>query len=486
MPTQTITLFDDLEKALATSENNAIWSIQDPIEWIQNNFYLYDRNELIKLYDCQIRPLRLAFERDSKGHYRFNTVLWSWPKKSAKSTVVAAVVDYIAWNRPKSSIKLIANDLEQADSRVGAYLRENLRLGTRKDRVKIKPSGYRIEYDNQSIVNMIPIDPSGEAGGNDDLLVYSELWGWKSKAHQKMWSEMTLSPNKYGNSQRWIDTYAGQTGESPILEMLYETGVKQGKRVWDDLEVYINEPAKLLCVWITQHLLPWQISEEGVSYYGEQESTLTPNEFRRMHKNEWTSSEESFIPLEWWNACRQQLPKLEEYQPCVMAVDAAVSGDTFSVIVVSGREDGEKYDVRYARCWYPPKGGKIDYQGTQDNPGPELEIRRLIDEFNISEICYDEYQLHDFMNRMKRDLIVHTFAFPQGADRLISDKQLQDKIKARNIGHSGEPDLSEHIQNANCKTEGEKLRIVKRTESKKIDLAVCLSMATERARHWGL
>jgi len=333
---------------------------------------------------------------------------------------------------------------------------------------------------------MVPIDPAGEAGGNDDLLVYSELWGWKSKAHQKMWSEMTLSPNKYGNSQRWIDTYAGQTGESPILEMLYETAVKGGYRVWDDLEVYVNEPAKILCVWITQHLLPWQTSENGRAYYAEQEGTLTPNEYRRMHKNEWTSSEEAFIPVEWWNACKQPIPPLEDSQPCIIAADAAVSGDSFSVIMISGREDGEKFDVRYARCWYPPKGGKIDYQGTEDNPGPDIEIRRLIDKFNVAEICYDEFQLHDFMNRLRKDLIVYIHAFPQGTPRLVSDKQLQDKIKARSIGHSGERDLTEHIENANAKTEGEKLRIVKRVETKKIDLCVCLSMAVERARHWGL
>jgi hypothetical protein len=65
-------------------------------------------------------------------------------------------------------------------------------------------------------------------------------------------------PTKWGNAQRWIDTYAGITGESPILEQLYETGVINGVRVWDDLEVYVNDAARMLTVWVTKPMFPWQ------------------------------------------------------------------------------------------------------------------------------------------------------------------------------------------------------------------------------------
>jgi hypothetical protein len=83
-----------------------------PIDWIENNFYLYDTGDLMSLYDCQRRPLELALSRDENGNFRYNTILWSWPKKSAKSSVIAAVADYTANSRPNGSVKLVANDLK--------------------------------------------------------------------------------------------------------------------------------------------------------------------------------------------------------------------------------------------------------------------------------------------------------------------------------------------------------------------------------------
>ena len=52
--------------------------------------------------------------------------------------------------------------------------------------------------------------------------------------------------------------------------------------------------------------------------------------------------------------------------------------------------------------------------------------------------------------------------------------------------YADQPDLTEHILNANAQTEGDKLRIVKRSESGKIDLAVCLSMCVYEARKMNL
>jgi hypothetical protein len=311
---------------------------------------------------------------------------------------------------------------------------------------------------------MIPIDPSGEAGGNDDLIVYSELWGWKHTAHQRMWSEMTLSPTKYGRAQRWIDTYAGFSGESPVLESLYETGVRQGRRVWDDLEVYENEAARVLAVWVTRPLFEWQTDD----YYQEQANTLTPNEFERMHRNQWVSSVDAFVPIEWWDACKGELPLLDDYQRVVGGIDAGVSSDCFGIVTVSRHED--RFAVRHVRKWTPPQGGKLDFAA------PEAEIRRLAADGTVIAFVYDPYQLHDMAKRLRNESVAYFKEFSQGQDRLIADKKLYDMIRDRRIIHSGEPDLREHIANANAKTENEKLRLVKRAEHLKIDLAVCLSM----------
>lgn len=445
----------------------------DPVPWIEQNVYLYDTGNLITLYDCQRRPLELALSRDASGNFKYNTILWSWPKKSAKSSVIASVADYVAETRQHASVKLVANDLKQADSRVGYYLRESILIGQKHGKrqgITVTPSGYKVTYPNASRIECVPIDPSGEAGGNDDLIVYSELWGWKSKAHQRMWSEMTLSPNKFGNSQRWIDTYAGFRGESPILEQLYETGVTQGKRVWDDLEVYINDAARMLAVWVTKPMFPWQTE----AYYASEAAQLVPSEFERMHRNQWADATAAFVPIEWFAACKSEYTH-DKNEGVIIAVDAATTSDCFAIVMVS-RRDVDIY-THYVRTWIPPHGGTLDFRE------PEAELRRLCREYNVMELAYDSYQLHDLMSRLRTDEYVNTRAFPQAGDRLVADKRLYDLIRERRMHHHGEPDLMAHVGNAAAELNKNEntLRIVKREQSKKIDACVSLSMASHRA-----
>ncbi len=472
-------LLDDVFEELDIDINPPPKPTPPAIDWIQDNFYLYDTGRLMSLYPCQRLPLELALSKDEAGNLNYNTILWSWPKKSAKSSVIAAVADYTAEHRMNGSIKLVANDLKQADSRVGYYLREAIKLGQAHDRRKgihVTPSGYKIQYPNGSKVECVPIDPSGEAGGNDDMIVYSELWGWKSKAHQRMWSEMTLSPTKWGNSQRWIDTYAGITGESPILEQLYETGVKQGRQLDPTMmggaEVYVNDAAKMLSVWVTKPMFPWQTPE----YYAQEHGLLTDSEFDRIHGNKWANSQEVFIPTQWWEACQQPIPDLGR-RGVVMGVDAANKDDSFAVVIVS-KLDEDNVAVRYCKVWYPPKGGVIDFEEV------EAEIVKLYDQFSIFEVAYDPKDLPSTAQRLGKR--VKWREFPQVGARLVADKRLYDMIRDRHIHHSGEPDLKQHIQNADRKPEEDKLRIVKRHASDKIDAVVALSMAVDRIMHLNL
>ena len=102
------------------------------------------------------------------------------------------------------------------------------------------------------------------------------------------------------------------------------------------------------------------------------------------------------------------------------------------------------------------------------------------------EICYDEYQLHSTASRLRKELVTYFRVFPQGQDRLIADKMLKDAIRERTIRHHGEEKLRDHVLNAIAKLEGEKIRLMKKSDKMKIDLAVCLSMAHNRAVESGL
>ena len=478
----------------------------DSVTWIERNFHIPELSGPIKLHPYQKAVLREAHRLNEDGKFVYNLVLWSDIKKSAKSSIAAAVALYRAFQTQWGSIKIIANDLKQADSRVAFYLRRAIQLNP--EMKNIRQVLYKTVLPNHTTIEAIPIDPGGEAGGNDDLIIFSELWAAKHKAIQQMWSEMTLSPTKFGYSQRWIETYAGYSGESPLLEQLYQQGVTDGERLdlsytdeaeyhdLSDLEVYSN--GGMLCLWNTQPRLAWQTEE----YYNSESQILVPDEFSRIHRNQWISSTGKFVPDEWWDTCKGELPGFTKQDPMILAADAGVSGDCFGLVGVTNRGDSSL--VRFAQKWVPPKNGKIDFLGTVDDPGPERVIARLCFFHNVIEVRYDPYQLHDMATRLKtgiyvdrdgnivdksqsiKKIRVNMVEFNQAGDRLKADKQLYDKIKDRRIVHNGNPDLTEHIKNANAKKdttsggtdEGRKLRIVKRSPSLKIDLAVSLSMAS--------
>ena len=476
--------FGNAAKPVEKADDFSRFIDPDPVRWIGKHFYIPETNSPMELYPSQIIPLREALRRGSDGKFVYSTVVWSAIKKSAKSAIAAAIGLWMAWQRSWSSIKVIANDLKQADSRVAYYMRRAILLHPEwKDIVKV--AGYKITLPNHSIIEAIPIDPEGEAGGGDDLVIYSELWGWKSKAELAMWTESTLSPLKYGQSIRWCETYAGFIGESPILEKLHESGVKEGKSINTEYEMYAN--GRLFVLWNTTPHLPWQSS----LYYEQEAMTLEDNEFRRVHKNEFVSSTESFVQPEWWQACKGALPALEDGDPCVVIMDAAVSGDCFGILMVS-RSDGRTIP-RQVRKWTPPIGGKITYEppeGTSPEDAilyPSGYVKHLVETFNVLEVGYDPYQLHSLATKLSQDLICYFRPFNQVGDRLLADKSLQDAIKAREVLHDGNEDLSEHILNAAAKSEGDKsIRIVKKSSNKKIDLAVCLSMGHFEAVRLGI
>jgi phage terminase large subunit-like protein len=830
--------FFDVVSPVGTNE---LFVDPDPVRWMETYFRIPETpDHLLQLGEYQKACLRQALMRDENGLFKYSLILWSDCKKSIKSTVAAAVALWMAWNTPWGSIKVIANDLKQADSRVAFYIRRCIELNRQMhDLCIVKPSGYTIKFPNNAMIEAIPVDPQGEAGGNDDMVIYSELWGAASKAIMKLWTETTLSPTKFGKSFRWIETYAGYVGEAPILEQLYETAVTNGIDFpWVNdfdppIEASEAPESRIFALWNTVPRLPWQTPEyyclplpkketdlmvltnqgwktaesislldqlctrnssgvieyqfperifrgdysggkllrlkqskadlvmtpnhrvfgafanhtrkvkemlsspfeyeyreareaakaqvgwipgdgnwqhapmedveiegevykaddfvefmawylsEGYMYYdtwhgrryasvvgisqdrdknqdkylrilglvermglkpvkdksgiricnarlaryvakfgkshekyiprfildgcsreqlkiflsaylagdgtkkkqgrdawmvytnsdqmaldlmeiafkvgyrptrlgsyssapekgrkpihhisintshigwyasgkkrnnwsefeadagtevwcptlpngnfyvmqngvcywtgnSQEEAVLSPIEFSRVHRNQWVTSENVFVPIEWWDACKDlEQPKMYVDQPVILAVDAAVSNDSFGIVAVTGRDDDAgTLDVRFAEAWKPPKHGKIDFTK------PEAALRLLIQEWNVVEVCYDEYQLADMANKFTKDMLAHMHPFNQQKPRLIADKQLQDMIRERRVKHNGSLLLRDHIFNANGRTEGEdKLRIVKRSHALKIDLAVCLSMASARARYWRL
>jgi len=437
----------------------------DPVRWIETHFYIPETNAPIVLMPYQRDVLRYALERGADGLFRYSTVLWGDLKKSAKSSIAGAVALWFAWHNPYDTVRVVANDLKQADSRTFYYIRRAIQLHPQLRRM-CRMVRYHIELPNNTVINAVPVDPKGEAGGGDCFICFTELWAAKNTAAQQMWSETTLSPLKFGRSIRWAETYAGFVGESPVLEQLYDMGVKQGRVVNADLELTDN--GRLLALWNTRPRCTWQTPE----YYAQEEQAMPPSEFLRLHRNVWAMASNPFVPLEWWNACAYRADDPTEFpahKPLVLALDAGVSDDLFAVVGVS-RHAGKVY-VRYVKTYAAPPGGKINFEEV------ETDILAICARHSVECITYDPYQLESTAQRLAQSGRVYMREFGQGAPRAIADKLLYDAIRERRVIHGNDPTLNEHVINANVEVSERLMRIVKRNPSQKIDALVALSMA---------
>jgi hypothetical protein len=192
-----------------------------------------------------------------------------------------------------------------------------------------------------------------------------------------------------------------------------------------------------------------------------------------------STSVDRFLPaIALWDVCEEKLPPLDAHTPCILAMDAGESNDTFATAIVSRHPTRPNVvAVRYARAYVPLGGRPLDFDAI------EQDVRELCKSHAVTELTYDPMLLGQMIRRLKEKPVTTYTPFPQGARRLEADKQLLDAILQRQITHDGNPQLREHLDNADKKVddEGRRLRIVKREYTKKIDLAVALSMAAMRA-----
>ena len=482
-----------------------------PSSWIQQNFYVPDprdpvTGELlppgpIQLAPHQSRIIDAALAKDENGMFKYSTIIYSAPKKSGKSAITSAVILYIAHHQPNSFAACLANDGTQATDRLYNPIYTCMRYhkqfgGIFKD---VQPNLGELILPNYTKIRAIPCDAAGEAGSQPVISAYSELWGWDTPRKIRLFSELTVPPTLYGKAIRWIESYAGFSGKSELLEQLYDLGIRNGEPHPDFLDlvgrdgpvVKTNERAGLFTYWDTEPRMLWQTDK----YYSQEAAILIPSEFERIHRNKWVSDAGSFIEESWWNACEN--PDLEalaegDRTPVVVGIDMAVTRDCAAVLAVtrSSRNPESSVSVRGVRIFSPKLlGGIIDQ---------EEVVRPVIEEWgrkwNVVCWVYDPHQMAKLAQDLTRSGVGWFKPFGQQNPRSISDKELHDMVLHQqvewnrnttegDVGFRGMPgqNLYNHMTMAGATTAGGNYRIEKLANSLKVDGAVALSQAAHTA-----
>jgi hypothetical protein len=244
----------------------------------------------------QRRVLARAFRRspDNPLALLFQVILWSELKKDGKTFVAAYLGLWWGFTNRYTEVVVVANDLEQSVGRVFKTMVALCRMNPALMKfVTIRAT--EIQFSNGTTITAIASEYRGAAGSRHSLVIFDELWGFSSENAQRLFEELTPPPTE-PNAFMLIVTCAGFTGESKLLESMYQRGLA-GERVDDELEIY--EASGLFMFWSHTPRQPWQTD----AYYAEQRRILRPSTYLRLHENRWVSAESTFITPELWDGC---------------------------------------------------------------------------------------------------------------------------------------------------------------------------------------
>jgi len=468
------------------------------IEWINTNgFFVRESWDVEKrkmvhggkllLAPHQTTIMERALGKNAEDELQYKTVLYSAPKKSGKSTIAASVAAWYAEEAPDGTeIYILANSLEHAEGRVMADVKYHVERAIPGAKI----INYRIEYPNGTFIQALGQAYKSAAGSRHSLTVYDELWGYSTENDIRMWDEMTPIPTAI-NSLRFVATYAGFRHESHLLWDLYLTGV--GKELeskgrgtlvenMDGLPCWEN--GSQFTYWDSEHRMPWQTSE----YYLDQQKTLRPAAYLRLHQNQWVTTHEEFIPIEWFDdAAKLYRGNIFEWEdhpfrglPLYVAVDVGLKRDCTAIVGVGYDSHRVKLGIAFHKIWTPVPGQWFDLDETV-----EKYLREVYNRNNIAMIVYDRTQLHQTMVRLRAGS-VPVKEFPQSSEKLIAASQsLFDLFRDKKIEAYQDEELRKHLEMARAEVTPKGFRIRKSRTDKKFqqpdDAAVALAMATYEA-----
>jgi phage terminase large subunit-like protein len=456
------------------SEQKARW-LADPAMFVRDVLIDPETGKPFELYPAEERFLRSGFTLTADGRLPFPELVFAAPKKSGKTGFAAMAVIYviIVLGGPYAEAYCVANDFEQAQGRVFQAVTRIIEASPLlRDSAKI--TANKIEFTSTgATITAIASDYAGAAGSNPTISVFDELWGVTSESGIRLWDEMVPVPTRRISVGLTV-TYAGFEGESELLEGLYKRGL-QGELIARALH---RQPG-LLMFWSHEPVATWQTPE----WIEQMRGQLRTNAFLRLIENRWVTSESTFVPIEWFDACvdSELTPELANPGLSVwVGVDASVKRDSTAVVACTFDHHAKKIRLVWHRVFQPSTKEPLDFEVTIEQT--LLDLRRR---FYVREVRYDPYQLVAVAQRLTAAGLPMV-EFPQSAPNLTeSSTNLYEAVKGRNLVVYPDDDVRLAVSRSVAVETGRGWRIAKEKASHKIDVVVAIAMAALGAAHQG-
>jgi phage terminase large subunit-like protein len=447
----------------------------DPVNFIEQVLRDPETGKPFTLLPAQKEFFKHAWQLNGDGRLRHPEQQYCCPKKSGKTATngMHVLTTTLIFGGPYAEAYIVANDLEQAVGRVFEAIRRIVEASPLLRREATITQNKITFPATGATITAIASDYAGAAGSNPTITSFDELWGYTSESAHRLWDEMVPVPTRKV-SCRLVTSYAGFEGESELLQTIYNRGIAQPS-IGQDLHAGDG----LLMFWSHQPIASWQTPD----WIEQMRASLRPNQFARMIENKFTSTDETFVDMDWFDACVD--PDLrpliaDKACPVWVGVDASVKRDSTAIVAVGWDDKAKRVRLVWHRIFVPRKCDPIDFEEMIEQTILDLRQR-----FLLRRCHYDPYQMQASAQRLRR-LGVQIFEYPQSVPNLTRSSQcLYELIKSQGITLYRDDDIRLAVQRSVAVESTRGWRIAKDKTSHRIDVVVALGMACVAAVKWG-
>ena len=452
--------------------------------------------------------------RDEEPSMRqYNQVYIEIGKKNGKSELGAALALNMLVNDDewKAEVYSCASDRQQAAIVFDVAVDMVRQNPTLSKLIKIIPSTKRMVYQpTGSIYQVLSSEVATKHGLNVSACIFDELHTQPTRAlydvmtqgsgdarKQPLWFFLTTAGTDRNSvcwevHQKALDILEGRKRDPRFYPVVY--GLPDDADWQDEQNWYKCNPS-----------LGYTITIDKVrdAYRKALETPADENMFRQLRLNQWVKQSIRWMPMDKWDECGAPvIPSEMEGRVCYAGLDLSSTSDLTTLVLVFPPSDESEPYVVLPFFWLPeetlPLRVRRDHvmydvwekqgflQTTEGNVVHYGFIEKFICElgenYNIREIAYDRWNATQMVQNLEDDGFT-MIPFGQGfRDMSPPTKELMRLVLEHRLAHSGHPVLRWNMDNAFVRTDpAGNLKIDKQKSTEKVDGAVALVMALDRA-----
>ena len=426
------------------------------------------------LTNWQVALFDALYERRDDGLLRYRRSLIGMARKNGKSLLGSVIALYgLIEGEPGAEVYSAAGDRQQARvvfNEAKWQISQSPALSgvckVYRDVVEVPSTG--------AIYRVLSSDAKLQQGLNPSTVVFDEL---HVQPNSELWDALTLGSGARKDPNIVAITTAGYDLDT-VCGSLYNYGkrVISGDQVderfgfwWWEAPADCDVSDRDAWLAANPNLAEGLLDIEDMEISMMQTAEVA---YRRYRLCQWVRTDgESWLPKGAWELCRSE-DELDPNIPVFVGIDMALKHDSIAVVVAQPQESG-RIVVR-AKIWHPD-GGVMDVAAV------EQHIRELGREFTVQEFAYDPAFFQRSAEAMSDEGFIMV-EFSQSTARMVpACGTLYEMIVNQKIAHENHPVFNDQVLSAAQRSTDMGWRLSKGKSKRKIDAAIALAMAVDRA-----